>query len=116
MHAIVSAHSFPQITLDFSNCRLATQAVMLPLLPIINDHRTRHAVEFTLIRLQDYEVDRAFTNGNWAHLIEPERYGGDSNFEDVVLLFNSKARTRPRRYLIVLSTSCCKALRLVRAP
>ena len=63
-----------RITLDFSACTGITQAVMLPLMPIVTTYRERHDVGFTLLLPSDEGLSRLFVNANWAHHIDPERF------------------------------------------
>ena len=62
------------LTLDFSACTGITQAVMLPLMPIVTTYRERHGVRFTLLLPSDEGLSRLFVNANWAHHIDPEGF------------------------------------------
>ncbi len=62
------------VTLDFSACTGITQAVMLPLMPIVTTYRERHGVGFTLRLPSDEGLSRLFVNANWAHHIDPEGF------------------------------------------
>lgn len=69
---------------DFSACTEATQAAMLPLLAIVNEHRVHRALEVTLLRPREDAVERAFADGNWAHFFDPEQYEGESSFGELL--------------------------------
>ena len=98
--------------------RARKQAAMLPLLPIINRYRIRRAIEFALVRPRDDLVDRAFTDGNWAHIIDPERHGGDTDFEDVIpaLQFETEdeAMAIPDRILEIVMRNTAVGPRMLR--
>ncbi len=59
------------VTLDFSTCTGITQAVMLPLIPIVTTYRERHGIRFDLVLPSHEALSRLFTNTNWAHHIDP---------------------------------------------
>lgn len=84
LEEVSAERSVAELALDFSDCTEATQAAVLPLLPIVNRYRLRHALDITLIRPRDDSVDRAFIDGNWAHIIDPERHAGLRPVNDVV--------------------------------
>ena len=62
------------ITLDFSACTGITQAVMLPLMPIVTTCRERRDLVFSLLLPSDDGLSRLFVNTNWAHHIDPEAF------------------------------------------
>ena len=62
------------VTLDFSACTGITQAVMLPLMPIVTTYRERHRLGFELVLPFDKALSRLFINANWAHHIDPEDF------------------------------------------
>lgn len=62
------------ITLDFSACTGITQAVMLPLIPIVTSCRERRGIRFDLVLPSDKALSRLFVNTNWAHHIAPEAF------------------------------------------
>lgn len=59
--------------LDFSMCAGVAEAVMLPLMPIIVDY-PKKGVDFQLVEPQDDNLQRLFSNTNWAHYIDPDKY------------------------------------------
>ena len=59
------------VTLDFATCSAITQAVMLPLMPIVAQYRELQGIEFELIVPRDRGLARLFVNANWAHHIDP---------------------------------------------
>ncbi|MYB05171.1 MAG: DUF4325 domain-containing protein [Gemmatimonadetes bacterium] len=63
-----------RITLDFSACTGITQAVMLPLMPIVTTYRERRGVVFRLLLPSDDGLSRLFVNTNWAHHIDPDAF------------------------------------------
>ena len=62
------------LTLDFSTCTGITQAVMLPLIPIVTTCRERRGIRFDLVLPSDEALSRLFVNTNWAHHIDPEAF------------------------------------------
>lgn len=62
------------VTLDFSACTGITQAVMLPLMPIVTTYRERHGIRFDLVLPSHEGLSRLFINTNWAHHIDPEAF------------------------------------------
>ena len=62
------------VTLDFSACTGITQAVMLPLMPVITAYRERRGVGFRLFLPSDEGLSRLFVNANWAHHIDPDEF------------------------------------------
>ncbi len=73
LHKIINEQKFPDAILDFSMCDGVTEAVMLPLMPIIADYRKKQ-VGFQLIEPEDDSLQRLFSNTNWAHYIAPDKY------------------------------------------
>ena len=110
--------SVTELVLDFSGCTEATQAAVLPLLPTVNRYRLRRALDITLVRPRDDSVDRAFADGNWAHIIDPERHAGLGSVEDVIpaLQFeNEEEATRiPERVIEVVMRSTAVGPELLR--
>lgn len=84
LEEVNAGHPFGGILLDFGNCTEATQAAMLPLLPVVNRYRMRNALSIGLVRPRDDSVDRSFIDGNWAHIIDPERHAGVGPDDDVI--------------------------------
>ncbi len=74
LHQAIVDRGFSEILLDFSDCSAATEAVMLPMMPLIARYRERDGVSFVLQPPESSELYRLFANTNWAHFIEPERF------------------------------------------
>lgn len=115
---VVDGGGHHEVVLDFAGCSRATQAAILPLLPVVNQYRVRRAIDISLVRPHDDAVDRAFVDGNWAHIIDPERHDGDTAFEDVIpaLQFESEdeALAIPDRILEVVMRSTAVGPRMLR--
>ena len=62
------------VTLDFSACTGVTQAVMLPLMPIVTQYRETQGIALELILPADRRLARLFENANWGHHIDPAKY------------------------------------------
>lgn len=73
LHQTIEKQGWSDVILDFSMCAGITEAVMLPLMPIITDYRGK-SVGFQLIEPQDDKLRRLFLNTNWAHYIDPGTY------------------------------------------
>lgn len=78
LHHTIVERGFSDVVLDFSPCDGVTEAVMLPLMPIITDYR-RRGIGFDLILPADAQLNRLFLNANWGHHIKPERYDRSSH-------------------------------------
>ena len=61
------------VVLDFSMCDGIAESTMLPLMPIVAEHR-RTGVEFDLVPPRLADLERLFRNTNWAHHICPAKY------------------------------------------
>lgn len=83
LHKAIDERGFSDIVLDFSICDGITEAVMLPMLPIIANYRKEN-VNFSLILPQSEKLRRLFVNTNWAHHINPEEYNPSSHEGDHV--------------------------------
>lgn len=66
----VEKRGFQDVTLDFSACDKITEAVMLPIMPLVANYRRKN-VSFDCILPQEEELKRLFLNANWAHHINP---------------------------------------------
>lgn len=73
LHRAITVAGYRDIALDFSLCTGVTEAVMLPLMPIITKYR-KEGVEFTFVLPIQADLARLFTNTNWAHHVSPDRY------------------------------------------
>ncbi len=73
LHKTIKGQGWPDVILDFSMCDGVTEAVMLPLMPVIADYRKKGVV-FQLIEPKDDNLQRLFSNTNWAHYIDPDKY------------------------------------------
>ena len=65
---------YSDLILDFSNCVVATEAAMLPLLPIVAKMREIERIDFSLIEPDEEVLRRLFMNTNWSHHLEPDNY------------------------------------------
>ena len=73
LYQTIEIRKWPDVILDFSMCDGVTEAVMLPLMPVIADYRKKGVV-FQLIEPKDDNLQRLFPNTNWAHYIDPDKY------------------------------------------
>ncbi|MDD9869688.1 MAG: DUF4325 domain-containing protein [Gammaproteobacteria bacterium] len=73
LHGAVEKRGFQDIILDFSVCDGITEAVMLPVMPLIAGYRKK-GVSFECLLPQDEKLKRLFLNANWAHHISPGDY------------------------------------------
>lgn len=62
------------VELDFSACRGVTQAVMLPLMPVVAQYRETRGIAFDLVLPRDPQLARLFENANWGHHIDPANH------------------------------------------
>ena len=74
LYQSITDRGYRQVKLDFSNCNVVTEAVILPILPLIARYREQDGVSFELTPPESNELYRLFVNTNWAHFIEPERF------------------------------------------
>ena len=80
LYQAVHDRGYSDLILDFSSCKVATEAAMLPLLPIVTKMREIDDIHFSLIEPDDETLRRLFTNTNWSHHLEPSSYG-QTNYE-----------------------------------
>ena len=80
----IEQRGYAEVTLDFAGCDVATEAAMLPLLPVLVDYRETHGVRFELVEPKRDVLRRLFLNANWAHFIDPERYAFRGQFAEQV--------------------------------
>ncbi len=73
LHKTIDGAGFKDVTLDFSMCSGITEAVMLPLIPLIANYQ-RNNVDFKFISPIDEKLQRLFVNANWAHHLSPSEY------------------------------------------
>lgn len=73
LHKTISGAGFEDVTLDFSMCSGITEAVMLPLIPLIVEYQ-RNNVDFNFVAPIDEQLGRLFLNANWAHHLSPKQY------------------------------------------
>ena len=78
LHKTITMQGWSDVILDFSMCAGVGEAVMLPLMPIIADYRKK-GVGFQLIEPQGDTLQRLFSNTNWAHYIDPDKYDRTSH-------------------------------------
>lgn len=63
-----------EVTLDFSACSGVTQAVMLPIMPIVAQYRETQGIALELVLPRDQRLARLFENANWGYHIDPANY------------------------------------------
>ena len=73
VYHVVFDSGYSDVVLDFSMCDGAAESTMLPLMPIVTEHR-RKGIEFDLILPMVADLERLFQNTNWAHHICPAKY------------------------------------------
>ena len=73
LHQTITEAGFQDVALDFSQCTYVTEAVMLPLMPLIANYRN-NGTDFTLTPPAEDNLKRLFYNTNWAHHINPHAY------------------------------------------
>lgn len=71
LHHAVTVAKQREITLDFTDTTTAFEAGMLPLLPIVDQYRSKHRVKFRIRLPKDPRLRTMFCEANWAHYIEP---------------------------------------------
>ncbi len=74
LHQTIEDRGYRNVTLDFRQCDVATEAVMLPIMPLVARYRERDGVSFALQPPESSKLYRLFANTSWAHFIEPERF------------------------------------------
>ena len=72
LHQTINDAGFKDVTLDFSMCLGITEAVMLPVIPLITKYQ-RNNVDFSFIAPMDQKLHRLFVNANWAHHLSPSK-------------------------------------------
>ena len=75
LHQTVHDRGYPDLILDFSSCAVATEAAMLPLLPIVTKMREVDRIGFSLVEPDDEGLRRLFKNTNWSHHLDPTNFG-----------------------------------------
>ena len=74
LHETIEKRGYRDVVLDFTICKGITEAVMLPLVPIVTRFRELDGVDFRYLEPQDNSLRRLFANTNWAHYIAPEDF------------------------------------------
>lgn len=74
LHQGVNEENRTDIVLDFSRCDGITQAVMLPLMPVVTRYRETRGIRFELVGPNDPDLGRLFVNANWAFHIDPDGF------------------------------------------
>ena len=74
----VERRGLREVALDFSECEGATQAAMLPLLPVVVGYRQSAGAAFSLVAPNDDDLKRRFSEANWSHFIDPEGHPSDA--------------------------------------
>ena len=75
LYQAVHDRGYSDLILDFSGCVAATEAAMLPLLPIVAKMREVDRIDFSLIEPDDEVLRRLFNNTNWSYHLDPNNYG-----------------------------------------
>lgn len=78
IHHAIETRGYTEIALDFSKCAAATEAAMLPLMPLIVHWRESKGIGFAFVEPDSPELRRLFWNTNWSHFIDPSRYAESS--------------------------------------
>lgn len=74
IHQTIEIGGFTEVILDFSKCVAATEAAMLPLMPLVVRRRESEGISFALIEPESHDLRRLFWNTNWSHFIDPDHY------------------------------------------
>ena len=74
LHQAVNEEDHAHVVLDFSVCDGITQAVMLPLMPLVTRYREKRGIRFELVGPNDPALGRLFVNANWAFHIDPDEF------------------------------------------
>lgn len=74
LYQTIIERGYRDIILDFSNCTSTTEAVMLPVIPIIQKYKTERNASFMLILPTEEALRSLFVNANWAHHIQESSY------------------------------------------
>ena len=74
LHQAVNEEAHAHVVLDFSLCDGITQAVMLPLMPLVTRYREKRGIRFELVGPNDPALGRLFVNANWAFHIDPDEF------------------------------------------
>ena len=74
LHQAVNEEDHAHVVLDFSLCDGITQAVMLPLMPLVTRYREKRGIRFELVGPNDPALGRLFVNANWAFHIDPDEF------------------------------------------
>lgn len=73
--------SYKDVVLDFSTCESAFPVGMIPVLSSVDVLRREH-VDVTIDLPKKPELERLFLNTNWAHFLEPSRFGKSDTVHD----------------------------------
>lgn len=84
LHQLIAERGYSQVTLDFSESSIVSEAVMLPILPTISKYRESHGVSFDIVLPRTYELYRLFDNANWGFFIDPSRFSENPQRKDQV--------------------------------
>ena len=74
LHQVVIDRGYRDVVLDFSECDAATEAFILPMLPIVARYRKSDGVDFEAKLPHSNDLYRLFNNANWAHFIDPDQF------------------------------------------
>jgi anti-anti-sigma regulatory factor len=70
---LIQKLGYRDVTLDFSAVKYIDADLMLPLSSYAGYYRMNQ-IDFSLVEPTDPKLRRLFTNTNWAHFIDPQKY------------------------------------------
>lgn len=73
-HQAVVRGGFADVTLDFSECEIAFERFMLPVICLARSYLRDKNVSTSLVRPKDAKLRSLFHNANWEHLIAPTEF------------------------------------------
>jgi anti-anti-sigma regulatory factor len=74
IYQVINNLGYKDVVLDFLKVSYVDAGVMLPVCSYATYYRA-HQIDFSLVEPEDPVIKRLVANANWAHLIEPERFG-----------------------------------------
>jgi hypothetical protein len=74
IYQVINNLGYKDVVLDFLKVSYVDAGVMLPVSSYATYYRA-HQIDFSLVEPEDPVIKRLVANANWAHLIEPERFG-----------------------------------------
>ena len=100
LHQTITDRGYKQVTLDFRKCDGVTEAVFLPILPLVARYREQDGVAFQLQLPESNNLYRLFINTNWAHFIQPDRFDSVSEYDRHIPA--QRFKTSERAYELVV--------------